>query len=277
MIKLLLLIVILTFTGCNKTEPELEKHSNKNVIDVNGAQKTFRYQVGNDEMQKDDVYFEISADDEIVITLPEGVTIHQWVPTENIVGAKLKSQRMYADSTERENREGESSNLQEFVFEITDRNTFESITFYKVNKDELLNLPPAFELIIDFTVKTTAQENAWGIQMSATDVTSDGLTLQIEQSGGNSKGDLQTGDWYSLEQKIEGEWIDVEPVQKDVAYHEIAYIIRKNDVTHLKEDWNFLYGTLPVGEYRIGKEIMDFRETGNYVKEIYYAYFEIKK
>lgn len=275
MIKLLLLIVILTFTGCNKIEPELENHSNENVIDINGAQKTFRYQVGNDKMQKDDVHFEISADDEIVITFSEGVTIHQWMPGENTVGAKLKSQRTYADNTKREN-EGMSSNLQEFAFEITDRNTFESITFYKVNKDDSLKLPPVFELIVNFTLKEENEEDAWGIQMSAIDVTSDGLTLQIKQSGGNAQGDLQTGDWYSLEQKVKDEWITVEPVQKDVAYHEIAYIIRKNDVTNLKEDWNFLYGTLPVGEYRIGKEITDFRETGKYVTEIYYAYFEIR-
>ena len=40
-------------------------------------------------------------------------------------------------------------------------------------------------------------------------------------------------------------------------------------------DWNWLYGELPAGKYRIGKEIMDFRGTGDYDTSIYFAEFEI--
>ena len=41
-------------------------------------------------------------------------------------------------------------------------------------------------------------------------------------------------------------------------------------------NWERLYGELPSGSYRIGKEVMDFRATGDYDTNDYYAYFEIE-
>ena len=55
-----------------------------------------------------------------------------------------------------------------------------------------------------------------------------------------------------------------------------AYLIPMNDVTEWKVEWGWLYGELPVGKYRIGKEIMDYRDTGDYDTEVIFAEFEIK-
>ena len=49
-----------------------------------------------------------------------------------------------------------------------------------------------------------------------------------------------------------------------------------NDSREFELNWEWLYGKLPAGTYRIGKEIMDFRETGDYDTEWYYTEFEIK-
>ena len=46
--------------------------------------------------------------------------------------------------------------------------------------------------------------------------------------------------------------------------------------TSQEVDWSWLYGQLPPGRYRIGKEVMDFRKTGDYDTQDYYAEFEVK-
>ena len=40
-------------------------------------------------------------------------------------------------------------------------------------------------------------------------------------------------------------------------------------------NWGGRYGTLPVGKYRIGKIITDFRQSGDFDNATYYAEFEI--
>ena len=41
-------------------------------------------------------------------------------------------------------------------------------------------------------------------------------------------------------------------------------------------DWSWLHGELPAGEYRIGKEVMNFRGTGDFDEMPYYAEFVVK-
>lgn len=119
----------------------------------------------------------------------------------------------------------------------------------------------------------------WGIQLTATNVTSSKLILVCKQSGGEPTGDLQTGSYYFLEEHIDNEWLPVEmlPSEHKVAWTEEAWIIPMNDTTQWDVDWAWLYGELPVGDYRIGKEITDFRDTGDYVTKTYHANFEITK
>ena len=120
--------------------------------------------------------------------------------------------------------------------------------------------------------------DAWGIQLTATDVTSSGLTLVCKQSGGQPTGDLQTGGRYWLEVQINNQWVPVEmtPSKYERAWTDEGWIIPMNDTAEWDVDWTWLYGELPVGYYRIGKEIMDFRVTGDYDENSYYANFEVR-
>lgn len=116
----------------------------------------------------------------------------------------------------------------------------------------------------------------WGLTLYADDVTKTGMTLKYEQFGGNPTGELETGAWYKIETVVNGEWQDVKAKIDNPVWNMIAYIIRKNDITEYEMDWEFLYGELPQGEYRLCKEISDFKVAGNYEKENYYAYFTIE-
>ena len=117
----------------------------------------------------------------------------------------------------------------------------------------------------------------WGLELNATNIKSTGLTLLFEQFGGNPTGDLQTGSIFWLEVQIDNQWIPVEVLSSeyDLAWTLEAYIINMNDTTELEVNWDWLYGELPIGSYRIGKEVMNFRDTGVYDILNYYADFEI--
>ena len=62
-----------------------------------------------------------------------------------------------------------------------------------------------------------------------------------------------------------------------IGWNDIAWIIPMNDTIELEVNWEWLYGKLPVGKYRIGKSITDFRESGDYDTATYFVEFEIEK
>ena len=118
----------------------------------------------------------------------------------------------------------------------------------------------------------------WGITLTATDITPTSLTLKCTQSGGRPTGDLQTGSWYVLEtwtQKYGWKQVDYLSYENEIMWTQEAWTISMNDTCEWKVNWEWLYGQLPDGKYRIGKEIMDFRGPGDFDKTIYYAEFEI--
>lgn len=118
----------------------------------------------------------------------------------------------------------------------------------------------------------------WGIILAAENVTPTGLTLKYTQSGGTATGDLQTGSWYRIERLTQDKkWEEIEylPHEYDICWTLEAINIPQNDSTEWNINWEGLYGELFPGTYRIAKEVMDFRKTGDYEKQIYYAEFEI--
>ena len=137
-------------------------------------------------------------------------------------------------------------------------------------EDRMLSsyFPPEF-MVID--------EN-WGVTLKAENITANGLTLVCTQTGGEATGSLQTGSWYIIEKWTQATgWTEVDYVSQeyDITWTQEAYMIPKEEKIEWEVNWEWLYGKLPTGKYRIGKEIMDFREAGNYDSAIYYAEFEI--
>lgn len=122
-------------------------------------------------------------------------------------------------------------------------------------------------------------DETWGLTLSVRDVTPTGLTLMFTQSGGTPTGELQTGSPFGLEKYVDGVWEAVAklPLEDGVewAWTGEAYLIPMNDSMEREVTWEYLYGALPAGTYRIGKEIMDFRGTGDYDERDYYAEFTI--
>ena len=112
----------------------------------------------------------------------------------------------------------------------------------------------------------------WGITLSVKNITANGATVVFSQSGGNPTGELNTGSYYRLEYKNEEMAFAVEG---DVAWTAEAYMIKKDGETEMDVNWEWLYGTLEPGTYRIVKEVMDFRGPGDYDEKEYSAEFTI--
>ncbi len=147
--------------------------------------------------------------------------------------------------------------------------TFEQITKYffsSLLEEHLLDVHIIFPTVYD----------DWGIMMYAEDITDEGMTLKIEQFGGEADGDLQTGEWFSLEIMDGDTWkaVGTNPLI-DYAWNDVAYIIRKNDITEIDVRWKWLYGELAPGYYRVKKEVMNFRGAGDFDKEIYEVDFTV--
>lgn len=104
-------------------------------------------------------------------------------------------------------------------------------------------------------------------------VSSKGLTVILEN---NSDKQGLFGEDFSLEKKINGKWYQV-PISTDGNYgfNSIGYDLASSDAREWKAHWDSLYGSLEAGEYRIVKEILDFRTSGDFDKYYLTAEFVV--
>ena len=135
--------------------------------------------------------------------------------------------------------------------------------------------PPEFVVSSDICDRDDTQEE-WCVSLEAVNVTPKGLTIACHQMGGAFM-ELSTGSYYVIQRLEDTGFVDVEylPQEHEVAWTSEALVIFKDATTTWDVDWEWLYGELPVGEYRIGKEVMNFRGPGDYDTEMIYAHFKI--
>ena len=118
--------------------------------------------------------------------------------------------------------------------------------------------------------------NTWGITFTAENVTPTGMTLVCAQSGGDAPGELFTGSYYVIEQLMPDNcWVPVEPLIDELVWTTEGWGITRNGETRWNVNWSSLYGSLPGGIYRLGKQVTAFRGTGNYDRTMVYAEFGI--
>ena len=120
--------------------------------------------------------------------------------------------------------------------------------------------------------------NQWGIALEVDNVTANGLTIVCNQSGGENVAELSTGSYYVIQKSEKTGWVNVNYLSQEYepVWTSEAWIIQKESTTKWDVNWEWLYGQLSAGEYRIGKEIMNFKDTGDYDTKLIYAEFIIK-
>ena len=127
------------------------------------------------------------------------------------------------------------------------------------------------------TIFNPILNDKWGLSLYAENVTPQGLTLMIEQFGGSYLGELQTGLEYTLEKMNDNYWQSLETKNgKPIVWNSIACMIKKNDITKMNINWQYDYGELKPGLYRLKKNIMNIRTAGDYDEEAYEVEFTIE-
>lgn len=120
------------------------------------------------------------------------------------------------------------------------------------------------------------EEDPWGLSLGAKDVTPTGLTLVITQQGGSPTGQLQYGSDYTLEVEQDGAWQSVpDIVDGNFVWNGMAYLVTMEGQREETMDWEWLFGPLSPGHYRLSKEFIDFRDTGDYDTQVYQVEFDI--
>lgn len=117
----------------------------------------------------------------------------------------------------------------------------------------------------------------WGLTLSVKDVTPTGLTLVYGQKEGNPTGQILWGEDYRLLVQEDGTWKDVPMVVENAIWNGIAYGFAGDEDLEATISWEWLYGKLPAGTYRLEKEFMDFRGTADYDTAMYWVGFEIEE
>ena len=122
--------------------------------------------------------------------------------------------------------------------------------------------------IIDQTETGYIDAADWGITMEAVSADTDGVIIEIRQSGGSFTGQIKYGYGFTVEKYTNGEWVQEISQYGDYWEYELA-----PDGTN-REYWT--YGKkLDAGKYRIVKNFVDLRAPGDFDIASGYAEFEI--
>lgn len=113
------------------------------------------------------------------------------------------------------------------------------------------------------------------LYFSLKNITVTGAIYVFEQHDAQApKGQLIYGDDFVIEVRKDGKWEEAPiPIEGNYGFNAIAHIIKLEDRTEEEISWEWLYGELAPGEYRIGKSVSDHIEPGNNNNYMIYAHF----
>ena len=101
------------------------------------------------------------------------------------------------------------------------------------------------------------------VKMELSEVSPTGLTVIFTQDANNKIRDLIYGEPYWLEKKIGDEWVEVPTVVENYVFYSLGYAISHDSPSEKTENWEWLYGKLEPGVYRIGKSMTDDLRMGD--------------
>ena len=121
-----------------------------------------------------------------------------------------------------------------------------------------------------------AVNNLEGVTMRIKEgtVSSTGMTVVLE-----NKTDKQItyGDPYSLEKNMDGKWFEVADIlDGNYGFNDIGYGVEPLSTSEWEVDWEWLYGKLDKGKYRLVKYVLDFRQAGDFERYYLAVEFEIQ-
>ena len=156
----------------------------------------------------------------------------------------------------------------------TDQELWEVGLFFNIDSS------PRAVVWIDTQGKVVEHED-WNINLYVEDVSSTGLTLVCEQYGlvpGDNIGspmELMTGAPYWIEVWNGTQWEMVPAIVEESVWTTEGWLINRNGTTRWDVNWQYLYGELESGTYRIGKNVSKGNRPGEYSHQNFYGVFRI--
>ena len=98
----------------------------------------------------------------------------------------------------------------------------------------------------------TQQTQVENVTIQISDITPTGATVTITDA--NEEPYLY-GEWYKIQRMTNDGWQDLPTVIDNYGFHLMGYLPDKNGEVKFAIHWEWLYGTLPPGTYRIFKEV----------------------
>lgn len=108
-----------------------------------------------------------------------------------------------------------------------------------------------FEEIEETVYATTEVEN---VSTTISDISLTGATITIKDTNENK---YTYEEWYVIEKEIDGKMYSIPTKVKDYGFNSIGYTVDENNEVKFVIDWEWLYGELPQGSYRIIKKSHD--------------------
>ena len=90
------------------------------------------------------------------------------------------------------------------------------------------------------------------VSIKISDISTKGATITIKDT---NKTPYTYGAWYKIEKQENGEWKEVEPIIDNYGFNSMGYLVDKNNEVKFVINWEWLYGILPLGSYRILKKV----------------------
>lgn len=104
-----------------------------------------------------------------------------------------------------------------------------------------------------------------GLMLSAKNVTPSGAVICFYQYDDSIEDEILTGRYFRIEKKEGGTWNEPEiVVEGEYGFTSEGLIVAKADTTEIAYDWEWLYGALPAGEYRIGVHVTAGKQYDGY-------------
>lgn len=90
------------------------------------------------------------------------------------------------------------------------------------------------------------------VSINVSEVSSTGTIITIKDT---NKTPYTYGEWYIIEKNINGKWYQVKPNIKEYGFNSMGYLPDENDEVKFVINWEWLYGKLSLGRYRLLKQI----------------------
>ena len=92
---------------------------------------------------------------------------------------------------------------------------------------------------------------AENVTMTISDVTPTGAVVTIQDCNPDP---FVYGEWYVIEEQKDGIWYEMKTKLTNYGFNEIGWLTDENGALTMDVDWEWLYGKLPAGHYRILKQ-----------------------